>query len=465
MAVKKQVMEKQSIALFDIDLQSYEPTLSTECVVNGHDYVRWGDRNNYPQYLYDTYTNCGVLKSIIDGCADFTFGKGVINNTGIEGENQFGDTIEEVIDKIIIDRWIFGGFAMQVKYNKIGDIISLAHIDFRKCRINEACDTVFVNNRWDKWGSNRYDKFHAFDRETGAEDGVQIYYYKGYRCRGIYPVPDYAASLVSAETLIKIGHFHYDELNNNFMASGIMNFNNGVPGKTEMEIVERKVNDKFCGVRNKGNRNTARLMVSFNTDKDHATTFDRLATDDLDTRYQTLYSSAMADVFISLRCQPILFGLPSLTGFADQNFDEAFDLLNDTHISKKQSEIKRIFAKIFDNENAIIFIPFKERDIDSIDGIDSTITDEQQVENDKLRSIPTEVLSDLTVNERRELIGYPELQGEDANQSTLADRLGVGGTQALTAIIENTEISTESKRGLLEVLFGLSQEDISKILV
>lgn len=367
MATKKPVIEKQSIALFDIDLQSYEPTLSTECIVNGHDYVRWGDRNNYPQYLYDTYTNCGILKSIIDGCADFTFGKGIINNTGIEEENQFGDTIEEVIDKIILDQWLFGGFALQVKYNKIGEVISLAHIDFRKCRINELGDNVFVNNRWDKWGSNRYDKFHAFNLETGAEDGVQIYYYKGYRTRGIYPVPDYAASLVSAEILIKIGHFHYDELQNNFMASGIMNMNSGIPTKTEMEAIERKINDKFCGVRNKGNRNTARFLVSFNRDKDSATTFERLATDDLDTRYNTLYNSAMSDIFISMRCQPILFGLPSLTGFADQNFDEAFDLLNDTKIYKKQAEIKRIICKIFDKKDAIIFKPFKERNVEEND--------------------------------------------------------------------------------------------------
>lgn len=349
------------MGLSAIDLQSYEPTLALEKTSGAHGYVTWGGKNNYPKYLYDTYLNCGVLKSVIDGCADFTFGKGIINETGIHEENAAGDTITDIVDKIVLDLWIFGGVALQIKYNQFGEVIELAYIDISKCRISEDYKTVYVNDKWDKWGSNRYDKFHAFNPDTGAEDGVQILFYCGHRTRGTYPVPAYVASLVSAEILIKINQFHYDELNNNFTASGIVNYNNGVPDKDTQAATVSILESKFTGVRNNGERNTARLMVSFNESKESATTFERLQSDDLPDRYNSLYNTSMSDVFISMRAHPQLFGLPAPTGFAEIQYDEAFDMLNDTHISKKQAEIERIFSKIFPG-GGIRFIKHTKRD-------------------------------------------------------------------------------------------------------
>lgn len=78
--------------------------------------------------------------------------------------------------------------------------------------------------------------------------------------------------------------------------------------------------------------------------------------------------------------------------------------------------------------------------------------------------IPTELFPDLTTNERRELIGYPELPEQDAEKSVLADRLDVGGTEAMVNVVQNTDISPATKAGLLSVLFGLNQDQINKIL-
>ena len=45
---------------------------------------------------------------------------------------------------------------------------------------------------------------------------------------------------------------------------------------------------------------------------------------------------------------------------------------------------------------------------------------------------------------------------------SLASKLGVGGTQALTAIMEG-DMPDSQKRGLLSILFGLSDDDIDKL--
>ena len=41
-------------------------------------YVQWGDGNRYPQYVLDLYRTVTSLRSVINGCVDFTVGDDVI---------------------------------------------------------------------------------------------------------------------------------------------------------------------------------------------------------------------------------------------------------------------------------------------------------------------------------------------------------------------------------------------------
>ncbi|MCD8030845.1 MAG: phage portal protein [Bacteroides sp.] len=350
---KKNKNKAQKIALSILERKTYVPVDSTEYYSSGKDYVSWGNDNRYPSYLWDSYMQCSTLQSVINGCSDFTFGNGIENQTGIVQENEFGDTIADIVDKIILDRWIFGGFAIQVKYNILGTIIGLSYIDMRKCRVSTCGKWVFVHDKWYGWGTNRYNRFHSFNPGTGAENGVQIFFYRGAKTRGVYPVPDYSASLISAEIQTKIQQFNYNELDNNFAGTGVINFNNGVPEEEVQEKIEKKMNHKFAGFNNAG-----RFLVSFNDSKENEMTICRLDTDDLPERYSQTYETSRADIFISLRAHPQLFGMTVNTGFANIEYVDAFNLLNETHIKKKQEEIRRVFAKIFSREDAIVFKPF-----------------------------------------------------------------------------------------------------------
>ena len=79
--------------------------------------------------------------------------------------------------------------------------------------------------------------------------------------------------------------------------------------------------------------------------------------------------------------------------------------------------------------------------------------------------IPTEAYSYLTDAEIRALYGYEPLKIEGVGeQKLLAEKLGVGGTQSLTAIISDPNLSIESKRATLELLFGLTPEDTAKLV-
>ena len=63
-----------------------------------------------------------------------------------------GKLIFDVINKIIVDRFIFGGYAVQRIADNKGNI-KLYWLDFQRCRINEAEDLLYYSDDWTKWGN------------------------------------------------------------------------------------------------------------------------------------------------------------------------------------------------------------------------------------------------------------------------------------------------------------------------
>lgn len=361
---KKDIVSKFS----SIPLQGYQPILPVEREVRNNGYWLWGEDNRFPEYLYSLVTNCATLQSILNGSITYTIGNGIMNNTVFQNANCLGESLEDVVNKMVVDRWYFGGCACQVLYNRYGEVVQIASIDFRKLRTNKTGSTIYLLDDWGGWGTNRAEKFHPFDLEKGSEENIQILYYKGQKTRGVYPVCDYNAALVSAETQIEIQEFNYNEIINNFSGTTIINFNNGNPTEPERERIEDGIIDKHTGSSNAGN-----VVLTFNQDKDHAVTIERLQTDDLDIRYNTLATKTRENLFVSLGAMPILFGIQDITGFNRQEYKDAFALYNRTRIKPVQREIERIIGKIFGRNDAIIFKAF---DIDFTDEPENILTED-----------------------------------------------------------------------------------------
>ena len=76
--------------------------LPTETAVRGHDYVAWGEANNYPEYLLDLFKNVPTLHSIISGSVDYVVGDDVIGNWNPwEGKamNSRGESARDLVKK------------------------------------------------------------------------------------------------------------------------------------------------------------------------------------------------------------------------------------------------------------------------------------------------------------------------------------------------------------------------------
>lgn len=74
------------------------------------------------------------------------------------------------------------------------------------------------------------------------------------------------------------------------------------------------------------------------------------------------------------------------------------------------------------------------------------------------------ILSDLTRNERRQLGGFEELKEDEAEKPMLVEVLGVGGTQALIAVMTDATLTVEQKTEILIKVFSFSEEDAKKMM-
>lgn len=399
-------------------------TLPTERVFSGRDMVEWGTRNIYPDYLLDLYNNVPTLRSIINGNIDYIAGDDVsilpLQPEYLDNEiNRRGDTIREQVKDIAKDYQIYGGFALQVIRNYAGEVAEVYYIDMRYLRTNKEGDVFYYSEKWGKGSRTDMVIYPAFmprleweklSDEERNRHASSILFVKNVHTQ-VYPAPLYAASVKACEIERLIDEFHLSDINNHFVSSAIINFNNGDPGQEIKSEIERDFNEKFCGASNGG-----RVAFSWNPNKESATDIVEFKVEDFGERYKALSEHSRQQIFTAFRANPNLFGIPTEgNGFANEQYEESFTLYNRTQILPVQRMICEAYDKIYGQQDVLKIKPFSMGD-----------------------------KGDTSVS--------------------LATQLGVGGTQAMMAILESQVMTTDQKLGTLQVLFGLDDESAHKIL-
>lgn len=339
-----------------------------EKVLAGRDMVEWGTRNAYPDYLLDLYNNVPTLRSIINGNIDYVAGDDVTimplqEEFTNQEMNMRGDTIREQVKDIAKDFEIYGGFALQVIRNLAGEVAEVYYIDMRYLRTNKEGDVFYYSEKWGK--SSRTDmvvypaflpkiEWEKLSDEERNRHASSILFVKNVHTQ-VYPAPLYAASIKACEIERLIDEFHLSDINNHFVSSAIINFNNGDPGQEIKSEIERGFNEKFCGASNGG-----RVAFSWNPNKESATDIVEFKMEDFGERYKALSQHSRTQIFTSFRAIPLLFGLTSEvnTGFSTEEFEQSFKLYNRTQIQPVQRMICDAYDKIYGQRGVLTIRPF-----------------------------------------------------------------------------------------------------------
>ena len=341
---------KDRLSFSAFELEKTTMPDAKEVVRSGYDYVSWGRDNKYPQELYYLYENSAILQSVINGTADYVFGGGVISAFDVVNDKQ--ETLEDVVKKCVFDLLIFGGFAVQLMY-KGGKVEAIYWLDFQKVRKSEDERKVYYCDEWGKYNKKCLE-YNAWTPET--DKGTCIFYYKGHKTRGIYPVPMYVGALKSVKISTEISNFHLNNIMKGFASNAIVSFNNGEPDDDTKGKIEKAFKEKFCGTDNAGS-----FMLLFNESKENACEIAKIQDDNFDKKYDTLSKAVKEDIFIAFRATPTLFGLPNENnGFSKQEYLESFELYNKTVVVPLQNDMERAFKSIG------MVIKFKTFQLDNI---------------------------------------------------------------------------------------------------
>lgn len=348
-------MDKMNFSIFDSAVKVVPTFVEKD---TNKPFINYGVDNKFPNYLWDLYLRSALLQSIINGTADYACGNGIIYNEDAviqklkDAANADGETLEDIIKKIVADYLIFGGFSLQLIYNKLGEISEIYWLDFRNVRLNKEGDKAYYSEDWIRHANDfiTYDIFNPNEKQKSC-----VYYFKGHLSRGVYPIPKYNGALNAIETSTEISKFHLNSIINNFSGNFIINFNNGQPSTDIQEDIERKIKAKFSGADNAG-----KFLIAFNESKENGVTVERIQDDNFDKKYESLRTDTYKEIFIAFRAIPQLFGYNlENDGFNTQEYESAFLLYNQTTVLPIQKDLARTFNKIFGVENSIKFVPFK----------------------------------------------------------------------------------------------------------
>ncbi len=454
--------------------------------LKGKEYVYYGEKNDYPEYLLRLYNNSAKHNAIITGKVDYTCGNGwevisenpmdVANGYGvIDSVNKTNESLDDITKKISTDLFIFGGYYLQVIWSKAtGEIAELYHIDYSKVRCNIDNTMFYISDEWIKNGSvnsrPKYESYPPFDANNPT--GTQILYYKEYRAGlNTYSLPDYRGSINYIELDISISEYHLNSINNGLFSSKLINFPNGIVSEEEEARIEKLLNSKFAGSKNAG-----KFMLSFTDGADKAPDVIDLSGTELDKHFDLLNKTVQQEIFAGAKItSPMLFGIKTegqLGGRAELR--EASELFQNTYINTKQKSIEAIINYLYSFNDLTAKLELKKIEPISYEFSENVLT--QNMTQDEIRErlalppiqkteatgsqdvinalnslsplIATKVVDSMDINELRQLIGLPVKADIKTPEEAGQTEVQTMGIECKNHISDNDAIKLFEGKGL-----------------
>lgn len=418
--------------------------------------------NLYPQRVDDITNDSGTAQACLKTFIKFIMGNGTTDPDFYKARvNEDNLTVDKFARKICESKGRFDSVAIHVNFNGLLQHTSATPILWTYCRLCPADDPLNAGKIavYDDWGKvkrknikkedvifyNLYDpsKVEAQVEEAGGWENYkgQIYLWS---VNGLneYSLAPYDAVLEDMQTEAQLKRFKHSTSAKNFLASYIMRVGKDeTPEAAENAQVFDENLKQFQGGEGAGT-----ILVLEEENGAENIKLEKIDVQNYDRLYEFTEKSAQE----SIRKQffiPAVLLLETSTGFSSDELLNAKTYYNDITAGDRLV-IEEILKDIFSKWSYPI-CPTQDY---SLIPVPST------------KPIDAVYLPYYTKNEIR--IKNGDAAADDAKSDTtlLAVTLGVGGTQALTAILSSLDLSDEQKKGSMKVLFGLSEEQANQML-
>ena len=305
-----------------INLAKYEPPQVVES--KREDWVTYGDANSYFTFLIDRYKNSTTNNAIINNISRLIYGRGLFALDANRKPNEYAQMMalfnQDCLRKLCFELKALGQCAIQVHYDKSHKkILKAYHIPVQllapeKCNKDGEIEAYYYSDNWEDTKKYAPKRISAFGF---SNDEIEILYIKPYSLGMKYfSYVDYQGALSYALLEEEVSNYLINEVQNSFSGTKIVNFSNGVPTPEMQDEISQQVLGKLTG--SKGRK----VIVSFNDNKENATTVEDIPLNDAPEHYTYLSEECLRKIMLGHNVtSPLLFGIASGNGFSS-NADE-----------------------------------------------------------------------------------------------------------------------------------------------
>lgn len=354
-----------------IDLSNYVKPPIVETM--GEDWVLNGEKNHFFQYVIDRYNGSPTNRALVDAYVDRIYGKGLSILNAKSNASEYARLLSimprKELRKIVADFKLFGSAVGQIRYSKASKrtIAKIEHLDRRSVAPNKVnkdgeVDRYWVHKDWKNTYSEKPKSYPAFGYSNSAN--IEIFEIKPYSAGKTYFAdPDYTAAIQYAMLEEEISNFSVNHIKNGLSAGFIINFNDGIPAEEVQEEYERRVKTNLTG-----SNNAAKVIISFNNNKETAPTIEAIPTNANHEQWQFWADEARQQILVGHRVTtPMLFGVKDNTGLGNNanEMKEGSKLLHETTIRPFQNEILEVLQEIVAVNNIsspLTFIPLEDEE-------------------------------------------------------------------------------------------------------
>ena len=321
-------------------------------------YIKYGENNDYPEYIVDLYNKSSKHSAIIKSKVHYITGNGWSGEADAQAFIDYANRVESLDDltrKVSLDIEIFGGAYMEVIWDLSGNLAELWHCDYVKIRTNKDNTQYWYKEDW-KDNKVKPEVIAAFNPKQPT--GKQILYVKEYRPNiGIYGLPSYFAALNYIESDIEVSKHILGNAQTGFSASKLITLPNGEPNDEEKRNVDNRLRKTYSGADGK------KYMIAFVNDISRKPVVDDLGTSDLTKEdFGRIDSLIQTNIFSGHQVTT-----PSIMGIAEAGklgsrteMRDGYEIFKNTYVNAKQMHLESVFnmlAKLKGVTSEIKIIP------------------------------------------------------------------------------------------------------------
>ena len=403
-----------------IELKAYNPPKAVEN--RQEDWVKFGDKNDYYQFLIDRYNNSTTNNQVINNIVKLIFGKGLDARDAGRKPGEYAQMkmlfSKETTKRAVTDMYLLGQCALQVIYSKNKKtIVDVQHMPVhllrpQKCNKEGIIENYYYSDNWDKLRDFPPTLIPSFGNGDRTLEILMIGNYTiGQK---YFSSVTYLGGISYAKLEEDISEYLISLVETGFTPLKIINFNNGVPSEDLQRTINDSVVSQTTGASGK------KVLISFNSDESRKTTIDSIGLDNAAGQYEYLSNEARDKILLSHGVTSgLLFGIHTASGFSS-NADElktAFVLFDNNVIIPNQEQFCDGIDKILAYNGISLDLTFKPLNplVDAMHPEDIAPVKMSSIEID-----PTDFSSDLDLDEW-ELVDSMQVdyENEDANDKLI----------------------------------------------